>query len=271
MSVLEIQRDTATKSQRVQEKEIHMNGEMTTGEAPQAAPDFKLLIVSYDDEQGAGKALTQVLAARREKRVATPAVASVRKDAAGAVEINEPGDIGGVDGAVAGGLVGGLLGGLFGRRALAGAALGAALGALGASKHDAGIPNPRLAEIGAGLPAGSSAFVAIVEEGKRTDLQSLLGAGETHIAIESIALDLDVARQLKEGQYGEALGSLANQAEGLIGEAKGRVTEFATSFGKKGGGDAEAPGSRGPEEQRSGGAEETGAGAAIPEAQERST
>jgi uncharacterized membrane protein len=252
-----------------------MEGEMTTGEAPQAAPDFKLVIVSYGDELGASQALTQVLAARREKRVAVPAAASVRKDTAGAVEINEPGDIGAVDGAVAGGLVGGLLGGLFGRRALAGAALGAGLGALGASKHDAGIPNPRLAEIGAGLPAGSSAFVAIVEEGNRQALRTLLGADETHIAIEPIALDLDVARQLKEGQYGEALGSLANQAEGLIGEAKGRVTEFAASFGKKGGGDAEAR-RRGEEgqsraaggEQRGGEGAESSAGAANPGAQE---
>jgi uncharacterized membrane protein len=218
-----------------------MNEDATAGASSAPALDFHLVVATFDDPEGAARALAQVLAARREKQVAVPAVASVRKDEAGAVQINEPGDVGAKEGAVAGGLVGGLLGGLLGRKALAGAALGAALGALGASKHDAGIPNPRLAEIGAALPAGSSAFVAIVEESARPGLQSLLGVEERRITAEPIALDLDVARQLKEGQYGEALGSLANRAESLIGEAKGRVTELAGRAAEKGKDLAEAP------------------------------
>jgi uncharacterized membrane protein len=236
-------------------------------EESQPAPDFRLVVATFDDPDGAAGALAHVLAARREKRVAVPAVASVRKDNAGVVEINEPGDVGATEGAVAGGLVGGLLGGLLGRRALAGAALGAALGALGAAKHDAGIPNPRLAEIGAGLPAGSSAFVAIVEESARPRLQSLLGVEESRITAEPIALDIDVARQLKEGQYGEALGSLANQAEGLIGEAKARVTELAGGVAKKRGG-AEVQGSGLAGEQVGRGEAEGSAAAANPDAVE---
>ena len=212
-----------------------MDEETNTSAEPRPAPEFRLVVAGFDDPDEAPRALAQLLAARREKQVAVPAIASVRKDAQGIVEINEPGDVGAKEGAVAGGLVGGLLGGLFGRRALAGAAMGAALGALGAEKHDAGIPNPRLAEIAAGLPAASSAFVAIVEEGERPALQSLLGIEEGRIAAEPIALDLDVARQLREGQYGEAAGSLATQAEGLIGEAKARLTEAAGSVTKKSG------------------------------------
>jgi uncharacterized membrane protein len=211
-----------------------MNEDATAGASSAPALDFHLVVATFDDPEGAARALAQVLAARREKQVAVPAVASVRKDETGTVEINEPGDVGAKEGAVAGGLLGGLLGGLFGRRALAGAALGAALGALGAEKHDAGIPNPRLREIGAGLPAGSSAFVAIVEESARPGLQGLLGIEESRITAEPIALDLDVARQLKEGQYGQALGNLADQAEGLIGEAEARVTEMAGSAAKQG-------------------------------------
>jgi uncharacterized membrane protein len=226
--------------------EVEMDEETTTGTPEQADPAYRLVIASYDDEQGAAQALARVLAARRAREVAVPAVAEVRRDAAGTVAINEPGDVGVKEGAVAGGLVGGLLGGLLGRKALAGAAVGAALGALGAEKHDAGIPNPRLHEIGAALPAGSSALVAIVPEDAVAGLQALLGIEGARMTVEPIALDLDVARQLSTGQYGEAAGSLATQAEGLIGEAKARVTEAAASFGKKSGG---------AEEQGGGGAE----------------
>jgi uncharacterized membrane protein len=224
--------------------EVEMNEESVTGAAPESVPEFRLLVATFDDPDGAVRALEQVLAARREKQVAALAVASVSKDAQGVVEINEPGDVGAKEGAVAGGLVGGLLGGLFGRKLLAGAAIGAALGALGAEKHDAGIPNPRLREIGAGLPQGSSALVAIAPESGLTGLQSLPGLEDSRMIVESIVLDLDVARQLTEGQYGEALGSLATQAEGLIGEAKARVTELAGTTAKKSG-RAEEQGSSG--------------------------
>ena len=210
-----------------------MNEESVTGATPEPVPEFRLLVAIFDDPDGAVRALEQVLAARREKQVAAPAVASVRKDAQGVVEFNEPGDVGAKEGAVAGGLVGGLLGGLFGRKLLAGAAIGAALGALGAEKHDAGIPNPRLREIGAGLPQGSSALVAIAPESALAGLQSLPGLKNSRMTVESIVLDLDVARQLSEGQYGEALGSLATQAEGLIGEAKARVTELVGTTAQK--------------------------------------
>lgn len=210
-----------------------MDEATTTGTPAQPEPAYRLVIAPFDDEQGAGRALARVLAARREKKIAVPAVAEVRRDAAGAVSLNEPGDIGAKEGAVAGGLVGGLLGGLLGRRALAGAVVGAALGALGADKHDAGIPNPRLREIGAGLPSGTSALVAIVPADAADGLQALLGVQSERITVEPIALDLDVARQLSTGQYGEAAGSLATHAEGLIAEAKSRLAEAAGSFGKK--------------------------------------
>jgi uncharacterized membrane protein len=210
-----------------------MNEETNTSMELRPAPEFRLVVAGFDDPNEASRALAQVLAARREKQVAVPAVASVRKDAQGVVEINEPGDVGAKEGAVAGGLVGGLLGGLFGRKIVAGAAIGAALGALGAEKHDAGIPNPRLQEIGAALPPGTSALVAIAPESAVAGLQRLLGVEEGRIAVEPIALDLDAARQLTEGQYGEAVGSLATQAEGLIGEAKARVTGLAGAAAEK--------------------------------------
>jgi len=212
-----------------------MNEESVASTAPEPVPDFRLVIMPFVDPDEATGALAQVLAARREKQVAVPAVASVRKDETGAVEINEPGDVGAKEGAVAGGLVGGLLGGLFGRKLLAGAAIGAALGALGAEKHDAGIPNPRLREIGAELPPGSSALVAIVLEDAVAGLRALLEVEPGRMTAEPIALDLDVARQLSAGQYGEAADSLATQAEGLIGEAKARVTGLAGGAAEKAG------------------------------------
>jgi uncharacterized membrane protein len=219
-------------------------------------PVYRLVIAAFDDEQGAANALAQVLAARREMWLAVPAVAEVRRDAMGVVTINEPGDVGAKEGAVAGGLVGGLLGGLLGRKALTGAALGAALGALGAGKHDAGIPDPRLQEIGEGLPPGSSALVAIVTGEALAGLEALPGVAGARMTVEPIDLDLDVARQLSAGQYGEAAGSLATQAEGLIGEAKARLTETAGSFGKKTGGTAASTGEGGTAAEATGGAGE---------------
>ena len=88
-------------------------------------------------------------------------------------------------------------------------------------------------EIGAGLPQGSSALVVIAPENGLTGLQSMPGLENSRMTVEPIVLDLDAARQLTEGQYGEALGSLATQAEGLIGEAKGRVTEMAGAATEK--------------------------------------
>jgi uncharacterized membrane protein len=222
--------------------EVEMDEETSAIAAPQPEPAYWLAIVRFDEEQGAGRALAHVLTTRREKKVAVPAVAEVRHDATGPVIINEPGDVGAKEGAVAGGLVGGLLGGLLGRRALTGAVVGAALGALGADKHDAGIPNPLLREIGAQLPAGSSALVAIVLEEGVAGLRVLLEVEETRMTVEPIALSFDVARQLSVGQYGEAAGSLATQVEGLIGEAKARLTEAAGSVTKKPGGAARSAG-----------------------------
>jgi uncharacterized membrane protein len=209
-----------------------MDESFPTSASAQPQPAYRLWIALFDDEGGAGRALAQVLAARREKKVAVPAVAEVRRDAAGAVAINEPGDISAKEGAVAGGLVGGVLGGLLGRRMLAGAVVGAALGALGAEKHDAGIPNPRLHEIGAGLPYGSSALVAIVPEDAANGLQTLLGVEGGRVTSEPIALDLDVMRQLSAGQYREAADSLATHAESLVADTKARLTEAAGAFGR---------------------------------------
>jgi uncharacterized membrane protein len=230
-----------------------MDETMTSSRPETSKPAYRLVIVAFADEQGAGRALAQVLAARRAQRVAVPAAAEVRRDGAGAVTINEPGDIGAKEGAVAGGLVGGVLGLLLARRMLAGAAIGAALGAFGARKHDAGIPNWRLLEIGAELPAGSSALVAIVPEEAVAVLRSLPGAKRTSLTVEPIAFDLDFARQWSEGQYAAAAGSLATQVESLIGEAKARLAEAAESFGKEGAGAPPGDESGGSEQHGSGG------------------
>jgi uncharacterized membrane protein len=204
-----------------------MNEEQAT------SPSYCFVIAAFDDENAAPGALASVLAARRERKLAVPAAASIRKDQAGVLDINEPGDVGAKEGAVAGALLGGLLGGLLGRRPVRGAAFGAALGALGASKHDAGIPNTRLAEIGAGLPTGSSALAAIVPEGALADLQALLENAGGRMTVEPMAVDFDVARQFSEGAYGDALDSLATQAESLIAEAEERVAQAAGAASQK--------------------------------------
>ena len=181
---------------------------------------FQLVIATFTDETTAAAAVNRLLAEFQGRRAALPAAAYVGKDASGELTIRETADLGGKQGAAAGALAGGLVGLLSRKRGVFGsAALGALLGGVVAKKLDTGIPDPRLAAIGAALDEATGAAVAIVgDEVAHTALTLLKGLG-AQTQTEPFARETDFMKQLQAGNLSGAATILANQAEGSIAGA----------------------------------------------------
>lgn len=181
---------------------------------------FQLLIATFADETTAAAAVSRLLAEFQGRRAALPAAAYVGKSAGGELTIRETADLGGKQGAAAGALAGGLVGLLSRKRGVfSSAALGALLGGVAAKKLDTGIPDPRLAAIGAALDEATGAAVAIIgDEVAHTALTLLKGLG-AQTQTEPFARETDFMKQLQAGNIAGAASILANQAEGSIAGA----------------------------------------------------
>lgn len=182
--------------------------------------DFNLLIGTFDKEAAATEAVQHLHSAYRERRGELPALASVVKDSAGNLMIQETDDIGKKKGAIAGGLAGGVLGLLGGKRkAVIGAGLGALLGGMAADRMDTGIPDPHLEAIGQSLEAASSAVVALVAASALAEVKGVIAGMSGTVAVEPFARDTDFMRQLREGDYESALASLSVHTESFVANA----------------------------------------------------
>ena len=192
---------------------------------------FQLVIATFTDETTAAAAVNRLLAEFQGRRAALPAAAYVGKDADGDLTIRETADLGGKQGAAAGALAGGLVGLLSRKRGVFGsAALGALLGGVAAKKLDTGIPDPRLAAIGAALDEATGAAVAIVgDEVAATVLTLLKGLG-AQTQTEPFARETDFMKQLQAGDIAGAAHTLANQAEGALAGATSLAVEKAESL-----------------------------------------
>ena len=192
---------------------------------------FQLVIATFTDETTAAAAVNRLLAEFQGRRAALPAAAYVGKDADGDLTIRETADLGGKQGAAAGALAGGLVGLLSRKRGVFGsAALGALLGGVVAKKLDTGIPDPRLAAIGAALDEATGAAVAIVgDEVAHTVLALLKGLG-AQTQVEPFARETDFMKQLQAGDVAGAANTLANQAEGAITGASAMAMGRAESL-----------------------------------------
>lgn len=129
-----------------------------TTNVEQGVAGVGLFVAAYVDERGADQALEALKQAQKDGEFYFDDAAVVRRDAEGKVHIKESGDMTTGKGAGIGALIGGVLGLLGGP---AGVALGLGAGALvgGIAAHgDAGFDNDSLKEIGAALPAGTSAL-----------------------------------------------------------------------------------------------------------------
>ncbi len=117
-----------------------------------------LFVAAYVDERGADQALDAMKQAKKAEEFYYDDAAVVRRDVEGKVHIKETGDMTTGKGAGIGALIGGVVGLLGGPGGVAlGAGAGAAVGAI-AAHGDAGFDKDSLDEIGAALPAGTSAL-----------------------------------------------------------------------------------------------------------------
>lgn len=196
---------------------------------------YDLVIATFADEAAGVAAVTGLLDAYRQDRAAIPAAASIVKDAGGVLTIRETDDVGAKQGAAAGALAGGLIGLLSRKRGtVSSAALGALLGGVAAHKLDTGIPDPRLEAIGASLDLASSAAVAVVSDDALAEMKGrLAGLGAT-ITLEPFDYDTDFVQQMKDGDFRQAMTSLAHRAESMVAYAGDTATSAAQTAAGRG-------------------------------------
>ena len=172
----------------------------------------QVVVAAFQDEKGAGDALSMLEDLKRERLIGIQDAAVLRKDEGGKLHIKETADMGGVKGAALGGVAGGVIGAIAGA-ALAGPALvGALIGGLAAKLSDSGFDNDRLKTVGDGLPPGSSAVVAVVEHKWVDEVRRELAEAGADAMAEAVSADL--AGQLEAG-HDVAFTALRTQ-DGLV-------------------------------------------------------
>lgn len=136
-----------------------------------------VIVATFHDEQSAKAAYEELKDKKNLRLIHMKNSAVIRKDEKGEIHIKETHDMGGGKGAGIGLLVGGAIGLLTGGVGLVGSgAAGAVVGGLAAKLHDGGFKDDSLKEIGEGLPPGTSALVAVVEEDELSEVHGdLLG------------------------------------------------------------------------------------------------
>jgi uncharacterized membrane protein len=189
---------------------------------------YQLLVGAFGDQAAAAEAVARLKASFRDRRGVMPAAASLSKDSAGALTIEETNELDSKTGAIAGGVAGGLLGLLGGRRgALLGAGIGAVLGSVAAQKLDTGIPDGRLETIGSMLNNATSAAACILLDSAAEEGRALLKDLGATVDAEPFTRDTDFMKQLQSGNVTGALNSLAGQADTAMSGATVAATEAA--------------------------------------------
>jgi uncharacterized membrane protein len=151
-----------------------------------------LFVAAYVDERGADNTLDALKEAKKNDEFYYDDAAVVRRSAEGKVHIKESGDMTTGKGAGIGALIGGVLGLLGGPT---GVALGLGAGALvgGIAAHgDAGFDNDSLKEIGAALPAGTSALAVTTSKDFVEEVRKQAPDEET------LTLAKDIATQIND-------------------------------------------------------------------------
>lgn len=149
-----------------------------------------MFLAAFVDEGRANEALGGMKEAKKSGDFDFDDAAVIRSDAKGKVHVSETGDMSTGKGAVVGGVVVGVLSLLGGPAVLALPVLaGAGMGAIAALK-DSGFDNDSLKEIGAALPAGTSAIVATTSTKFVEEVRKESEQGETLSFARDIAGDI---------------------------------------------------------------------------------
>ena len=141
-----------------------MSDETTDVEQSEGTAGVGMFVAAYVDERAADNTLEALKQAKKQEQFYYDDAAVVRRSAGGKVHIKETGDMSTGKGAGIGALIGGVIGILGGPAGVAlGAGAGAAVGGL-AAHGDAGFDQDSLEEIGAALPAGTSALAVTTSQ-----------------------------------------------------------------------------------------------------------
>jgi uncharacterized membrane protein len=149
-----------------------------------------MFVAGFVDEGAADGALARMKEAKRSGEFYYDDAAVIRCDRNGKVHTKETGDMSTGKGAGVGALVGGVVGLLGGPGGVAlGAGAGAAVGGL-VAHGDAGFDNKSLKEIGAALPAGTSAIAATTSKMFVEEVRKQAQEGATLSVASEIAADI---------------------------------------------------------------------------------
>jgi uncharacterized membrane protein len=155
------------------------------------AGPLELIVAAFDDAERAAQVLEELRDLERSGDLALVNVALLVKDAEGRAQLKETGDVRAPGGALFGAIVGGLVGLLGGPAgAIVGAAAGAATGGLAAHSLDLGFDDTLLKEIQDGLPAGSSAIIALIAHEWVERLISKLEALEARLYRQALKAEI---------------------------------------------------------------------------------
>jgi len=128
------------------------------------ADTLEVFVAAYGSEAGAGDALKDFRAAEQAGSINLIDGAVIVHRADGKVQFEETADPSGKKWAKRGAIAGGIAGLIFPPSIIASAAVGAAGGGVWGKVRDKGFKDEDLKDIGASLPPGTSAIIAIAED-----------------------------------------------------------------------------------------------------------
>lgn len=170
-----------------------------------------LFVAAFVTERGADEALEAIKETKKSGDFFFDDAAVIRSDDKGKVHIHETGDMSSGKGAAIGGGIGAVISLLGGPATLAASALaGAVVGGLAVLK-DSGFDQDTLKELGAALPAGTSAIVATTSKKFVEEVRKASQQGETLTVARDIAADIQGHLEARE----DVLYTLVLTEEGI--------------------------------------------------------
>jgi uncharacterized membrane protein len=154
---------------------------------------LEVFVAAFGNEDEAEAALKDFKTMEREGSIDLIDAAVIVHGADDKVHFKETADPSGKKWAKRGAIAGGLVGLIFPPSIIGAAAVGAAGGGVWGKVRDKGIPDDELRRIGEGIPAGSSAIIAVAEDRVVENLQHAI---EGYEKIERHALSADASAQL---------------------------------------------------------------------------
>ena len=153
-----------------------------------ATANLELFVAAFDTEQEAGATLKDFQSAHRAGAIDLIDAAVIVHTADDKVHFEETADPSGKKWAKRGAIAGGIAGLIFPPSIIASAAVGAAGGGVWGKVRDKGFKDEDLKDIGASLPPGTSAIIAIAEDRMLEQLERGL-AGYERIARHAVSAE----------------------------------------------------------------------------------